>query len=129
MKKGSTAAAKQSSNFSQEKLTIGLDLGDRSSYWWKAPTAENDRACALGYCHKLQLALANSGFVEASGNLRTGTLLLAAAWRRLPPSLAGRSTLDGGGHGPDHLRGSAPTSGQFLHQQRVVEKSKLIPLP
>jgi len=44
MKKGSTAAAKQSSNFSQEKLTIALDLGDRSSYWWKAPTAENDRA-------------------------------------------------------------------------------------
>jgi hypothetical protein len=28
MKKVSTAAAKQSSNFSQQKLTIGLDLGD-----------------------------------------------------------------------------------------------------
>jgi len=33
MKKGSTAAAKQSSNFSQQKLTIGLDLGDRSSWY------------------------------------------------------------------------------------------------
>src|SRR5512141_2421065 len=31
MKKVSTAVAKQSRNFSQQKLTIGLDLGDRSS--------------------------------------------------------------------------------------------------
>jgi len=33
MKKVSTAAAKQSSNFSQQELTIGLDLGDRSSWY------------------------------------------------------------------------------------------------
>ena len=33
MKKVSTAAAKQSRNFSQQKLTIGLDLGDRSSWY------------------------------------------------------------------------------------------------
>jgi len=33
MKKVSTAAAEQSRNFSQPKLTIGLDLGDRSSYY------------------------------------------------------------------------------------------------
>ena len=31
MKKVSTAATKPSRNFSQSKLTIGLDLGDRSS--------------------------------------------------------------------------------------------------
>jgi len=31
MKKVSTAAAKQSRNISQQKLTIGLDLGDRNS--------------------------------------------------------------------------------------------------
>ena len=31
MKKVSTAASKQSSNFLQFNLTIGLDLGDRSS--------------------------------------------------------------------------------------------------
>jgi len=31
MKKASTAAVKQSRNFSQSNLTIGLDLGDRSS--------------------------------------------------------------------------------------------------
>jgi hypothetical protein len=29
----STAATKQNRNFSQQKLTIGLDLGDRSSYY------------------------------------------------------------------------------------------------
>ena len=33
MKKISTAAAKQIRNFSQAKLTIGLDLGDRSSWY------------------------------------------------------------------------------------------------
>ena len=33
MKKVSTAAAKQSRNFSEQKLTIGLDLGDRSSWY------------------------------------------------------------------------------------------------
>ena len=32
MKKVSTAAAEQIRDFSQQKLTIGLDLGDRSSY-------------------------------------------------------------------------------------------------
>jgi len=31
MKKVSTAAAQQSRNISQQKLTIGLDLGDRNS--------------------------------------------------------------------------------------------------
>src|SRR6202049_4125334 len=33
MKKISTAAAKATKNFSQQKLTIGLDLGDRSSWY------------------------------------------------------------------------------------------------
>jgi transposase len=33
MKKVSTAAAKATKNFSQRKLTIGLDLGDRSSWY------------------------------------------------------------------------------------------------
>ena len=33
MKKTSTAAAKTTKNFSQQKLTIGLDLGDRSSWY------------------------------------------------------------------------------------------------
>jgi len=33
MKKGSTVAAKQGRNFKQQKLTIGLDLGDRTSWY------------------------------------------------------------------------------------------------
>jgi len=33
MKKISNAAAKQIRNFSEQKLTIGLDLGDRSSWY------------------------------------------------------------------------------------------------
>ena len=33
MKKVSTTAVKQSKNISQQKLTIGLDLGDRSSWY------------------------------------------------------------------------------------------------
>jgi transposase len=33
MKKVSTAATKQSKNVSEQKLTIGLDLGDRSSWY------------------------------------------------------------------------------------------------
>jgi len=33
MKKISTAAAKATKKFSQQKLTIGLDLGDRSSWY------------------------------------------------------------------------------------------------
>ena len=33
MKKVSTAAAKQTRNISQQKLTIGLDLGDRNSWY------------------------------------------------------------------------------------------------
>ena len=33
MKKVSSVAAKQSRNFSQPKLTIGLDLGDRWSWF------------------------------------------------------------------------------------------------
>ena len=33
MKKTSTAVAKQSRNISRQKLTIGLDLGDRNSWY------------------------------------------------------------------------------------------------
>jgi transposase len=34
MKKASTAAAKQANNVCEQKLTIGLDLGGRSSWYW-----------------------------------------------------------------------------------------------
>jgi transposase len=41
MKKVSTAVAKQSRNISQQKLTIGLDLGDRSSWYCVLDEAGN----------------------------------------------------------------------------------------
>ena len=41
MRKISTTAAKQSSHFSQQKLTIGLDLGDRSSWYCVLDEAGN----------------------------------------------------------------------------------------
>jgi len=45
MKKGSTAAAKENRNFSQQKLTIGLDLGDRNSWYCVVnEAAQPDRA-------------------------------------------------------------------------------------
>ena len=44
MKKISTAAVKQSRNISEQKLTIGLDLGDRSS--WYCVLDEGGRNCA-----------------------------------------------------------------------------------
>jgi hypothetical protein len=34
MKKVSTVGAKQNKNFPKQKLTIGLDLCDRSSWYW-----------------------------------------------------------------------------------------------
>jgi transposase len=41
MKKDSTAGAKQSRNFPQQKLTIGFDLGDRSSWYCVLDEAGN----------------------------------------------------------------------------------------
>jgi hypothetical protein len=43
MKKISTAGVKQSKNFSDRKLTIGLDLGDRSS--WCCGLDEAGKSC------------------------------------------------------------------------------------
>jgi len=49
MKKGSTVAAKQGRNFKHQKLTIGLDLGDRASWYCAQPDRTGDGdAFALG---------------------------------------------------------------------------------
>jgi hypothetical protein len=40
MKKISTAAAQQMRNFENQKLTIGLDLGDRTSWYIEKNTAD-----------------------------------------------------------------------------------------
>jgi hypothetical protein len=48
MKKVSTAAVMQSRNFSvQQKLTIGLDLGDRRSWYCVLDEAGKVQACAI----------------------------------------------------------------------------------
>jgi len=65
MKKGSTVATKQSRDFSRQKLTIGLDLGDRCS-------------C---YC-----ALDESGRVVKEQKVATTAKALQAAFGAMPRS-------------------------------------------
>ena len=62
MKKGSTAAAEQSSHFSQQKLTIGLDLGDRNSWY-----------CVLDETGQVQLEQRVRTNAKALGGLRSDT--------------------------------------------------------
>src|SRR5205823_2723677 len=69
MKKVSTAATKQSRNFSEQKLTIGLDLGDRSSHYCvldekgrilvesKVPTSPNGMKGVFGSMPRSRIAL------------------------------------------------------------------------
>lgn len=76
MKEVSTAAAKESSNFSQQKLTIGLDLGDRSS-------------C---YC-----VLDESGRIVGEQRVATTAKALRAAFGTMPRS---RVALETGMHSP-----------------------------
>src|SRR5437762_7624713 len=76
MKKISTAATKPSRNFSQQKLTIGLDLGDRSS-------------C---YC-----VLDESGDIVMEQKVSTTAKALQAAFGAMPRS---RIALETGMHSP-----------------------------
>jgi transposase len=76
MKKVSTATAKQSRNFSQQKLTIGLDLGDRSSY----------------YC-----MVDESGRMVAEQKISTTPKVLQAVFGAIPRS---RVALETGMHSP-----------------------------
>jgi transposase len=76
MKKVSTAAAKQSRNFSQQKLTIGLDLGDRSSY----------------YC-----ILDEAGRVVVESRVSTSPTAMEAGFGAMPRS---RIALETGTHSP-----------------------------
>jgi len=55
MKKVSTRAAAQSGNISQQRLTIGLDLGDR-----------NGRHCVLDEAGQIQLESADGSMVTAA---------------------------------------------------------------
>src|SRR5436305_13002774 len=69
MKKVSTTATEQSRNFSEQKLTIGLDLGDRSSHYCvldekgrilvesKVPTSPNGMKGVFGSMPRSRIAL------------------------------------------------------------------------
>ena|SRR5215469_1397020 len=79
MKKAGTAAAKQSSNISQQRLTIGLDLVDRNSTgcWMKAARydwSSESVTCAKCSVPRFGRAPGDAGFQKAH-------LLQAAAKR------------------------------------------------
>src|SRR5512140_866313 len=76
MKKVSTAAAKQSKNISQQKLTIGLDLGDRNSW----------------YC-----VVDEAGQVQLEQRVRTNAKALREVFGAMPRS---RIALEIGTHSP-----------------------------
>src|SRR5580693_7788997 len=76
MKKVSTAAAKQSKNFSQPKLTIGLGLGDRNSW----------------YC-----VVDEAGQIQLEQRVRTTAKALQEVFGRMPRS---RIALEIGTHSP-----------------------------
>jgi transposase len=76
MKKGSTAATKQSRNISQQKLTIGLDLGDRNSW----------------YC-----VLDEAGQIQLEQRVRTSAKALREVFGAMPRS---RIAVEIGTHSP-----------------------------
>ena len=76
MKKVSTVVAQQSRNFSQQKLTIGLDLGDRNSW----------------YC-----VLDEAGQIGQEQRVRTTAKALGEAFGAMPRS---RIALEIGTHSP-----------------------------
>src|SRR5215467_10574203 len=76
MKKVSTAAATRIRNLSQQRLTVGLDLGDRSSH----------------YC-----VLDETGRVLIESKVSTNAKAMEAVFRRMPGS---RIALETGMHSP-----------------------------
>ena len=76
MKKVSTVAAKQRKNFSQPTLTIGLDLGDRNSW----------------YC-----VLDEAGQIQLEQRVRTNAKTLQEVFGGMPRS---RIALETGMHSP-----------------------------
>jgi transposase len=76
MKKVSTATAQQSRNISQPKLTIGLDLGDRNSWF-----------CVLN----------EAGQIQVEQRVRTNAKALEEVFGAMPVS---RIALETGTHSP-----------------------------
>ena len=99
MKKVSTATTRQSRNISRQRLTIGLDLGDRSSW----------------YC-----ALNEAGRIQLEQRVRTTAKALQEVFGAMPRS---RIALEIG----TRLDSDRPSHGRRLHSlthgQRVVWRS------
>src|SRR5438128_11945087 len=76
MKKVSTAVSKGTKNFPEQKLTVGLDLGDRSSW----------------YC-----VLDEAGEVLLEQRVSTTPKAMKQVFERMPPS---RMALETGMHSP-----------------------------
>jgi transposase len=97
MKKVSTAAARQIRNFSQQKLTIGLDLGDRTSW----------------YC-----VLDEAGSVQLEQRLSTTPKAMKEVFGAVPRS---RIALETGMHSPWVRRQQLKT---FLEEERQKSKAE-----
>ena len=80
MKKVSTRAAAQSRNISQQKLTIGLDLGDRNIWycvWWMklARFNGNSESVRVGkHCRKSSARCRAAGSHWKSGRIHPGSV-------------------------------------------------------
>ena len=98
MKKVSTVAAKQSRNFSQQKLTIGLDLGDRNSW----------------HC-----VLDEAGQMQVEQRVRTNAKALQEVFGGMPRS---RVALETGTHSPWISR----LLGELGHEVIVANARKVL---
>ena len=94
MKKVSTVATKQSRNISQQKLTVGLDLGDRNSW----------------YC-----VVDEAGQVQLEQRVRTTAKALQEVFSAMPRS---RIAVEIGT--PSHGRRLHALSGEVIFQQLVA---------
>ena len=85
MKKVSIAATKQSRNISQQKLTIGLDLGDRNSWYCVVDEAgqiqlEQRVGRMRKGCAKSSAPCRTAGSHWKSGRIRPGSVACSASW-------------------------------------------------
>ena len=85
MKKVSTVGAKQSKNISQQKLTIGLDLGDRNSWYCVLDEAgqiqlEQRVRTMRKRCAKSSARCRTAGSHWKSGRIRPGSVACSASW-------------------------------------------------
>jgi hypothetical protein len=85
MKKVSTVAAAQSRNISPQQLTIGLDLGDRNSWYCVVDEAgqiqQEQRNRTTGKrCAKSSAPCRAVGSHWKSGHIRPGSVACSASW-------------------------------------------------